>query len=534
MPTPTPRLSPQVPGRINPTIVHFTLIILAASFVYCLVFSLPFTPFFYYSDQLFGMSGGQQILEGHVLYKDFWDFIFPGTHVFYAAAFAIFGTKYWIASATIILIGVVTFWLTLSISKKVIDGPMYLLPAITYLFFGYRWFGLDGYHRMFSPIFILITIWILLNGTKLRNCVLAGIACAMAAFFTQQRGVFALAAALLFIILDSKISREEVVSLIGRLSAACLGFSVTILVLCGYFIYQAGLIDFFYWTVIYPAKYNAYAPMNNPGVYLQDWEKTLALSSVSGKFAVLPVLLYTVITPLATLAAAGLFLFKRNVRISTWRKPLVCVIFGTALLFSSTGPSPSRLFQIAAPSLIVLFWLIDYFVRSASVKKMISYAVIASLLVLGFVQALRIQTHWDNKIWKTPTGDLVILDTPGAKPYALFSKVLSPGDYYFDPIGTNLVFPLQIHNPTRFFQIWDTEITRPEMVAEAVADLRRNPPKYIVWYDQLSKPAEERAPGDHLAPLYEFLITNYEPFSEPYDEDISTRLWRRKDVPDPE
>jgi len=507
---------------------------LVTLFLFCFVFYLPFTPFFSYADQLFAMNEGNLILNGQIIYKDFWDFIFPGAPLFYAFAFLIFGVKYWIVSATIVVIGVTTFGLTLSISKKIIHGPMYLLPPLTYIFFGFRWFGLDGYHRMFSPIFILLAIWILLKGAGFWNWVLAGSACAFATFFTQQRGVVAFIAVLLFILLEKRFTGAATTRFGRRILATCLGFAIAFLLICSYFIYQVGITDFFYWTIVYPGKYYRYAPMNNYGVYLHDWEKALSMSSVSGRFAILPVFLYTVILPLANMVAIGLFLFRRDFKTyASWRRPLLCLVMGAALMLSSTGPNQGRLFQIAAPSLIVLFWLISHFVSSSSIKKTAPYPIIVGLLLLGLVQAINVQTHWKYNIWKTPTGDLAVIDSPGDKPFLLFSQILSPGDYYFDPIGTNLVFPLQLRNPTRYYQIWNTDYTRPEMVNETVNDLRRNPPKYIQWYNGLNVPSEQRAPGDHLGPLYEFLIANYEPCGEPYDEDRMTQLWRRKYVPPP-
>jgi len=514
-------------------ITHIILTLLVTLFLYCFVFYLPFTPFFNYADQLFAMNEGNLILNGQIIYKDFWDFIFPGAPVFYALAFLIFGAQYWIVSATIVLIGVTTFWLTLSISKKVIDGPMYLLPALTYVFFGFRWFGLDGYHRMFSPIFILLAIWILLKGNGFWNWAQAGAACAFATFFTQQRGIVAFVAVLLFILLEKRCTGDATDRFVRPIFATCLGFTITLLLLCGYFMYQVGMSDFLYWTIVYPGKYYQYAPMNNYGVYLHDWKKALDLSSVSGRFAILPIFLYTVILPLANLFAIGLSLFRRHfTTYAKWRMPLLCLIVGTALMFSNTGPNQGRLFQIAEPSLIVFFWIINHFVSSSSIQRMLSYTIIVGLLLLGLVQAINIQTHWKYSIWKTPTGGLAVLDSPGDKPFLLFSQILAPGDYYFDPIGTNLLFPMQLRNPTRYYQIWNTDYTRPEMVADAVSDLQKNPPKYIQWHAGLCMPAEERAPGDHLTQLCEFLIANYEPFGAPYDEDGRTQLWRRMDLRD--
>src|SRR5205809_840756 len=83
-----------------------------------------------------------------------------------------------------------------------LPAPLYFLPATIYIFFGFRLAGLDGSHRSFSPVFILIAIWLLLKGKGLRNLALAGGSLAVASFFTQQRGFVVLAAILAFLLIE--------------------------------------------------------------------------------------------------------------------------------------------------------------------------------------------------------------------------------------------------------------------------------------------------------------------------------------------
>src|SRR5947208_14347339 len=139
------------------------------------------------------------MFNGDVPYRDFFEFTLPGTQSFYAAGFAIFGVHYWIVGATVLIVGIVTALLLLKISKRILPAPLYFLPATIYIFFGFRLAGLDGSHRSFSPVFILIAIWLLLKGKGLRNLALAGGSLAVASFFTQQRGFVVLAAILAFL-----------------------------------------------------------------------------------------------------------------------------------------------------------------------------------------------------------------------------------------------------------------------------------------------------------------------------------------------
>src|SRR5258708_37694975 len=157
--------------------VELTLVLLSAAFIYGLVFKLPDLPFFMSEDHLIFLYVSGRMLQGDVMYVDFFQFTFPGTQVLYFFLLLIFGAKYWILPAVICLIGVTTFWLCLRVSRLIISGPLAYLPPITFIFFGFRLYGIDGSHRMISPIFILLAIYILVRGRSLAHIALAGASC---------------------------------------------------------------------------------------------------------------------------------------------------------------------------------------------------------------------------------------------------------------------------------------------------------------------------------------------------------------------
>ena len=127
-------------------------------FLYLLLFKLPFYPFYYETDTLIFLENADRMTRGEMMYRDFFQFTFPGCQVFYYVLFLIFGPQYWLAGAAAIITGAGSFLVCLLISKQLIKGPYAYLPAITYAFFGLRWFGLDGSHRVFSPLFVWIAL----------------------------------------------------------------------------------------------------------------------------------------------------------------------------------------------------------------------------------------------------------------------------------------------------------------------------------------------------------------------------------------
>jgi hypothetical protein len=89
-----------------------------------------------------------------------------------------------------------------------------------------------------------------------------------------------------------------------------------------------------------------------------------------------------------------------------------------------------------------------------------------------------------------------------------------PGDIVFEAYQPYIYFPLLLRNPTRYGQIWDSDYTRPEHVAETIADLSAKRPRYILWNNDNNKTPEARSAGDHTAPLAEYLQQNYRPASD--------------------
>src|SRR4028119_1167655 len=159
-------------------------------FIYLHLFILPATPIFYEEDHLYFLHDAWRMYEGEAIYRDFFQLMFPGGQVLYLLLFYIFGTKFWLVNAVIFLQASAHVLLALAISKRIFGSSWraYLPPSL-YLFFGFRWFGIDGTHRVLSPIFIYLALFILLKSRSLRRIVIAGALCGLGSFFTQQRGL---------------------------------------------------------------------------------------------------------------------------------------------------------------------------------------------------------------------------------------------------------------------------------------------------------------------------------------------------------
>ncbi len=194
------------------TIRNFDLVFLSVCFVFLYIhlFLLPNTPIYYEMDHVALLNDAKRMMDGDVIYKDFFEFTFPGSHSLYFLFLSIFGAKYWVANFLILLHGMASAVLCLAISRRLMGTGFYsYLPAAIYMFFGFRWFGVDGEHRMFSPVLACAAVFILLGKLSYGRIAHAGLACALSSFFTQQRGILAVAAVGVFLFIEIALIRRE-------------------------------------------------------------------------------------------------------------------------------------------------------------------------------------------------------------------------------------------------------------------------------------------------------------------------------------
>lgn len=503
----------------------------SAAFVFLLVFKLPFTPFLNEVDHHMFLYEGMRLFDGDVMYRDFFQFTFPGSQAWYWLMFSIFGLKYWILSATIVAIAAGSAWACLKVSREVIPGNLFVIPTLLFIFFGFRWDGIDGSHRMFSPIFLMLAILVLLRRSDQKSCLFAGSLCAIASFFTQQRGVYVVAAIAVFLVIDGFRTSKRFGEIANSLGAVFAGFLVILAVLCTYFVFSAGPGNFLAATLEYPAKYYSYAIYNNVGILARDLKSTFQIVDLSTAFSAAASLFYLFALPLGLLAFWIVFLFKRKQHDwQYWRGIVLVALVGSVLTFTITAPNTSRLFQIAMPGLIVFVWLVSYAKeRFAFAAKALAIATICFVL-LSSIQAIRIQT-FPHQMLETPSGTLAYNPSPIIdKRYKWLMERTKPGDLVFEAYQPYIYFPLLLRNPTRYGQIWDSEYTRPEHVAETIANIESKRPRFVLWNNDYNKPMEMRAIGDHTGPLADYLQQHYRPASDLIEsQEGKIQIWERVD-----
>lgn len=498
---------------------------LAFAFLYLFLtlFLVTGTPIFFENDHFLQMYDSVRMLEGERIYKDFFQFTFPGTEVWYLILFSVFGQKLWLLNATILLLGFSLAWTILAMSRRLMTGAFVYVAPTLFLFFGFRWFGMDGGHRLFSCLFASLAILILLKEISLPRLAAAGGLAAMSAFFTQTRGLAVFAGIgifLLFYYITAK-SGERVKGFLGSSLIIGLAFSLSLAALLGYFLASVGISEFLQSTIFFGQSY-ASDPVNNSNLYFLFWRQ---LFSGSFDLISLPVaLFYYLLVPVVYLIPPVYYLLKRPAERQVWSKVMLLCFAGFMMFLATTGLNAVRLYHVAIPGLV----LIAYWWSTLDLKNVFlagtAAAALFAIALCGWGQIKNYPARLDM-----PTGTAVFQSEIAAEKYAWVNENTEPDDVVFESYRTIVNFPLKVRNPASVPMLRNTNYTSPTEIARLIEELKQNPPKYILWNAAWSEKPTPRAADDHLQPMFEYLTANYrlaKKMTPIYEVEIEA--WERK------
>jgi hypothetical protein len=471
-------------------------------FLYLHLFAFPATPFYYEQDHVNLLNDAKRMVEGEFIYRDFFEFLFPAAHIFYAGLLYVFGPRYVILNLVIIAHGMIAAYMGVQISRRLFsDTFTAYLPSALFIFFGFRWFGLDGEHRMLSPLFIYLAILILIPSRSVFRIAAAAVSCAMATLFTNQRGFLAAAAFGLMLLIEFGFI-ERNWSRFFKLSVTFIAaFAATITLFLLPFIATAGWDRFFQDTVLFLLSYAQDPETNSLHTYFLTITKILSLGNV----VTVLTLFYTLLIPFVYLVGV-IVVVIRGRRRSGWDLAVLSICLVGLFSVGTTGPNVMRLYQVSLPALIVFVWLL--FKSRLLTPTFARYAVLG-LAIFGLLLAGRLQTAWDTRVLDTASGRLVFLSPVIGERYEWLLQHTRPGDVVYETYNSHVNFPLGLRNPSRMSILLNSDYSPPEHVAWAIEDLKRLPPKYIIWDGAWTPEMSQLADGERLKPFYNFMTANY-------------------------
>lgn len=470
-------------------------------FLYLNLFYFPGIPIHLYGEKSTYLFNAKRMLDGQLVYRDFFQHSLPATEVFYFILFSLLGLHAWIPNVTLILLGLTTAWLIIIISKKVIPGRTAFLPAVLFLVIPFysQPGAADGW---FSIMLVMAAIAVLIDHITALGLVGAGALCGLATCFNQSRGISAeigLAAFLVWAVFRKVLSWDDC----RRAQTYLWVPFVTIVVLFNaYFAFEAGIGRFLHDTVAFGFQYWSVATWNSHYAYMTDLPQFHPWFRLPGFIVSLAV--YLLVPLIFILFFVRWWDEEKDLPSEPWDRLMVIWFVGLTLFLGVvTSPTWVRLCTIAAPAMILFVWYFNF-------EGLLQRVRIGLLWVLAVALAIGVTT--ESKLqWRgyatTPIGKVAILNRTQFDEVNFLLRNTRRGEYAF--AGSMLGYLLDLRDPARVAYVTASDYTRPEQVANVIEGLKNYAVKYVLWSPVLDLPQENPPSRTHLTPLYAYLSSHY-------------------------
>jgi len=433
-------------------------LLLLGAFVllYLSLFRLPFIPIFTGGDENLYLPNATRMMDGEMIYRDFFEFVTPGLTVVNLGFFKLFGPRAWVPHVSLILLGLGLTWLIGAISRKVLSGGAAFLPAVLFLTYAFI-FMLDDTHHWYSTLAELGAVRIVIEKRTPARLLGAGALCGLASFFMQTQGVFALVGLAIFLVWEGTKADQGWRKISRRAGYLFVSFVATVLATNAYFVWKVGLDRFLYCNVGFVFKYWTSDRASN-SIYALLYEFTNVAHGHE-----LPYLgVFLFIHALLPLVYVLFWIqYRREALAPEQGNRLMLLSIMGLLLFAGVAPTPTtfRLSTVTPLGLILLVWLIRGRKKLTPVLTLV-LSVVAACVAVAF--PLRIQTQRMGSL-DLPRGRTA-MDPAYYERLLWWSQQTHPGEFVFTAAGTDILFPLALRNPAEVRYVTTNNFTRPEQV----------------------------------------------------------------------
>jgi hypothetical protein len=517
-----PDRSPQTQPESGIQLRWLLAISVAFTFATCYLreFVLPHASVMSWNDQMLFASDGARIVAGQMPYRDYFQFVTPGTDLLYAFLFRHLGLLLWIPNALMVCLASTAVLLTTLAAAKVLRGSFIVLPAaltVGFILFG----GLDATHHWISGLIALIAMLVLFNGSQTWRIVLAGALCGVVASFTQSRGATVTAGFLVYLLWQRFDERQKSKGLWRKAMLLCGAALLTFLAINGPYIAALGIREWIKWVVIFPIRYYPTLPAQTWRSPLDDFRYQTGFI----RWICIPFVYLTV--PLVYLVFLRVMHRRRRIEPDQpWNQLLLLAITGLAL-FLAVAPclSVMRVSSASLPGMVLLAWLLN---RTGRKGRVAAAALAALSLAIAVYLPLRNQTmHWHYL--DLPAGRTAILDPNRYEVYRWMAENTHPGQMYFG-VGP-LALPLWLQTPAPISSPVPYEYDRPEHIAASIAAIEKNRVPLLLLKPYRYLAGTWGYTDIHLRPFQAYLDQHYrciKTFPAGFE------VWQRKDGSQPD
>jgi hypothetical protein len=439
-------------------------------------------------DQVFFWSYAHRIIHGEQPYRDFFQFTPPGADIVFAALFRIFGERLWITNTVVLILGLALTYVCLKIAEQ------FLAPnsaALATVLFAVPFYGglLNATHHWFSVLTVLSAVLVLFQRRDPKAIVVAGILLGVASFFTQTRGIFALAGIAIWLAIQNRRMGLQWTRLLSQLLLLVAAFAFVLIALETPFIVQAGFREVWFQQVTFVRHHMVMHTLGlPPGAH------TL-LYLIRYLF---PYLLLPVIYPIALVTTARSDNTPANAKLQ-----LLAIVGACLFLEVAFSPNFLRLYTVAMPAVILLVW---WTAQSRWRTRLLQ--PLLWVFVLGTL-GIQLRTHWRTAyvLIDLPSGKAAVASTTAEK-IAWTLQHTSEGDWMYQPAWPGVYFPMQLRNPAFLDEVTSNFITtEPEFIYRSICQIAIHRTQYVIWSKRLD--LAPGAPADQLFTLRAFIHNNY-------------------------
>jgi hypothetical protein len=480
------------------TWIVLLVLVVSGIFLYLQVFVLPATPRVANGDQTIYLHSASRLYEGQIIYRDYDQFTFPGTDILYLALFKLFGIRAWIPQMMLVLVGVISTWLSIFIASKVTHGPAVFLPGFLFLTLPYASY-LDATHHLYNVLAATCALAVVIEERSTTRLVWAGALWGLGTCFAQSLvlGPLVLGA---FLVWEHHRKREGWWSLLKKESYLFGSYALTVVIGIAYFAWKAGLRQFLYYTVIFVAKYFSSYEIGSWRTYVLGWPPVRDWTN----WPDLPA--FPLIHFLIPLVYILFFVrYWREGRLhpqEPWERLMLINVSGLCLFLTvASAPAWNRLYTVSLPALIMLVWFLN---SSFKLERAVRGILWATVLILGISRPIVTQVRW-RAFLDLPTGRTAFFEPALYQETKWMMQRTHPSDYFFG--NQQLCFDLRLQNPSRVDYVTPFAYTRPEEISDLVQGLEIHKVRFIGWYPGLDAPVDPK--GNYLAPLRSYVEKDY-------------------------
>jgi hypothetical protein len=461
-------------------------------------FFFPHVPFLLWGDALGYATKGARILAGELPYRDFFDFVPPGTELVYAILFHWIGVALWLPNLLMcVMATMTTLWVTWC-ARRLVHGDFVLLPGL--LVTGFVLAGsFDATHHWFSTLFVMAAVAVLFDAVSSRRVLAAGALCGMAASFTQSKGAAGLLGLLAYLWWKSRRESAESGLFRSRGLQLCVAAIVTFAIVNVPFVAAAGLHRWSADVIGFPLRYFGSVSANNWHVMALEFTENRGLL----KWVCLP-FLYLAVPFAYSWTLVEVWKRREGEREKHWDQLLLLALVGGAML-AVVAPALSmrRISCASPPAMILLVWVLSRKKRSWQIA---ARGLGAISVVVAVAQVAAAQLHHADQL-DLPAGHVAIRDARNAEVYRWMASRTHPGQWYFGMPPYTL--PLALKNPTPIEAPAPGDYSRPEQIAAAVEGLERTQTNLLLLRPPMYIPHLLGYKPDHLQPFHDYLFAHY-------------------------